>query len=121
MLSPQIIEMEEVAKTNRTFVYVEGLNLQFQDLQILWWRNGKPIDKEDTIIMSDVHVETSLFDGTWGADNPDIVIAVRYNVRDGNTKEMQMREQKVRTQNLRMYDVIIDGPHPCPEVSTSRN
>jgi len=104
----------------RDFVPIEGLNLQFTDGTMLWWRNDRPMNQEKTLFMSDIYLETKFFQ--WDELSVcDIVFAVRYTATDTKTRQILMREQRVRTKDLRAYDLIIEGPFSAPSESDSRN
>ena len=104
----------------REFVPIQGLNLQFKDGTMLWWRNDRPMNQEKTLLMSDVFLDTKFFE--WDKlSTYDIVFAVRYTATDTEKRQILLREQRVRTQDLRAYDLIIKGPYPSPEVSDLRN
>lgn len=119
-----IIPLDDVLINREEIIYtsVAGLNIQFFDGQMFWWRHDKPVDKEETIFMSDIYVDIRLFE--WDIAKPsrsDIVISVRYLLTNNNDRTIAPHEQMVRLKDARMIDFLTTTPYQCPQVSNSRN
>lgn len=102
-----------------TFVQVDGLNLQFTDGQLLWWRENKELDKEGNLVMSNILVEDQFL--LWDMNTKDLVFRVRYMILDRNAHTITMKQQMVRTDHLRAYDLIMEPPFIAQESTDSRN
>lgn len=119
-----IIPLDDVLvnREERIFTRVAGLNVQFFDGQLFWWRHDKPVDKEETIFMTDVYVDTRIFE--WDVAEPsksDIVISVRYLLTNNNDRTIAPHEQMVRLKDARMIDFLTSDVYTSPQVSKSRN